>query len=117
MFHDRPVAVYASAAELIDHLLLEPDQEYAIYWSRNPGPGEDLLSAHLFFTRDGGLIAGLTIGADRFAETAATLHELAGSVGAQYGYATGEEPPPYETTAEFIARVRLETDEIKLVPD
>jgi hypothetical protein len=114
-FDDSRSAVYSSAWEVIDRLLLEPDQEYAIYWSRNPGPDEDLLSAHLFFTGDGGLIAGVTIGADRFADTAATLRELAVSVDARYGYAAGEEPPPFDTMSEFMARVRRE--EINLLPD
>jgi hypothetical protein len=115
MFADSPSAIYGSPWELIDRLLLEPDAEYALYWSRRPGPDDDVLSAHLFFTSDGGLIAGVTVGAERFTDTAATLRELALSVGARYGYSTGEEPPPFETTSEFKDRVRQE--EINLLPD
>ena len=114
MFDDPQRVTYGSAREVIDRLLLEPDLEYSIYWSRNPGPADDVLSAHLFFTGDGGLIAGVTIGAETFAETATTLRELALSVDARYGYATGEEPPPYGTTSEFKTRARQE--QIKLVP-
>jgi hypothetical protein len=113
-FCDRPSAVYRSAWELIDRLLVESEQQRSIYWSRNPRPDEALLSAHLFFTRDEGLIAGLTVWAENPARARATLYELAESVDARYGFVTAEEPPPYDTVSDFKARVCEES--INLLP-
>jgi hypothetical protein len=56
----------------------------------------------LFFTADGGVVAGLTV-ADADARRA--LAELAETVGAHDGYATFEQPPP-DTVADFPTRAR-----------
>jgi hypothetical protein len=110
-YSDRPDAVYMSPWELIDRLLAAPEQPHSLYWS-NRGPGEEL-HAMLFFTTDGGLIAGLTVQTDDPARATTTLRQLAQSVDARYGYATGEQPPP-DTTSEFEAIAR--TAEIQLLP-
>ena len=67
----------------------------------------------LFFTTDGGLIAGLTVATEDLDRASTTLRQLAQSVDARYGYATGEQPPP-DTTSEFKAIAR--TAEVQLLP-
>ena len=100
---DRPDAVYSSPWQLIDRLLAIPQQRHSIYWTnRDPG---DLRNAMLFFTTDGGLIAGLTVETDEPSRASTMLRQLAESLGARYGYAACEEPPP-DTTSEFKARAR-----------
>src|SRR5262249_21008069 len=102
-FADRPDAVYDSPSELIARLLAEPAQPHSLYW-RNPRPGH-LPHAMLFFTTDGGLIAGLAVATEDSDLAGATLRELAQSVDARYGYALGEAPPP-GTASEFKEQAR-----------
>jgi hypothetical protein len=110
-YSDRPDAVYSSPWELIDRLLAAPEQPHSLYW-RNPRPGHEL-HAMLFFTTDGGLIAGLTVATADPDRARTTLRRLAQSVDARYGYATWEEPPP-DTASGFKARARKA--EIQLLP-
>lgn len=110
-YSDRPAAVYRSPWELIDRLLAAPEQPNSLYWS-NRGPGQEL-HAMLFFTTDSGLNAGLTVETDDPNQASTTLRQLAQSVDARYGYATGEQPPP-DTASEFKAIAR--TAEIQLLP-
>lgn len=86
-YSDAPRAVYRRARDLIGALVADPGEAHAIYW-RNPGGGE-VRRAMLYFTDDGGLIAGLSVQGDG----AATLGALGKSVGAAVGYLTSEDPP------------------------
>ena len=110
-YSDRPDAVYCSPWELIDRLVAAPDQPHSLYWRNRRSAHE--LHAMLFFTTDGGLIAGLTVATADPNRAGATLRRLAQSVDAHYGYATWEQPPP-DTTSEFKTRAR--TAEIQLLP-
>lgn len=56
----------------------------------------------LFFTRDGGMIAGL---AARGVEPGMLLRELAERVGGEFGVAVFEEPPP-DTSSAFRSLCR-----------
>jgi hypothetical protein len=103
----RPDAVYGSPWQLIDRLLAEPTQPHSLYW-RNPRPGH-VLHAMLFFTTDGGLIAGLTVTTEDPGLTATTLRRLAKSVDARYGYSAWEQPPP-DSASEFEAKARRAED-------
>jgi hypothetical protein len=96
----RPVAVYASPCDVIDRLLVEHTEPYGLYWHR-PGGGADG-TAMLFFTADGGLVAGVTAGED---DARKALVELADTVGSRDGYVSVGTPPP-DTTGEFIAQAR-----------
>jgi hypothetical protein len=110
-YSDRPDAVYGSPWQLIDRLLAEPTQPHSLYW-RNPRLGH-VLHAMLFFTTDGGLIAGLTVATEDPDLAARTLRQLARSVDARYGYATWEQPAP-DTAFEFEANAR-KTDSLPRV--
>ncbi|HET8741808.1 MAG TPA: hypothetical protein VFM41_04245 [Gaiella sp.] len=102
-YSDRPDAVYGSPWQLIDQLLAQPTQPHSLYW-RNPRPGH-VLHAMLFFTTDGGLIAGLTVATEDPERAGTTLRQLARSVDGRYGYATWEQPPP-DTAFDFKANAR-----------
>lgn len=106
-----PHSLAHATCVLIDRLLAAPEQPHSLYWS-NRGPGQEL-PAMLFFTTDGGLIAGLTVETDDPNQASTTLRQLAQSVDARYGYATGEQPPP-DTASVFKAIAR--TAEIQLLP-
>lgn len=97
---DAPDAVYTSADDLIRLLVAHPALEQAIYWT-NTRDGL-VRTGMLFFTADGGLIAGLSIADEDPATGRQLLTRLAGSIGARHGYATFEQPPS-ATTAEFLA--------------
>jgi hypothetical protein len=97
-----PRHVYDSPWLLIDDLLREPHQPHALYW-RNPDDSAEVANAMLFFTTDGGLVAGLTVHDENPATLTRYLQQLAESMDAKYGYVAWEEPPP-ERSSEFIAR-------------
>lgn len=99
---DEPVRVYDSVDELIDVLLERTSEPYGIYW-RNGGEGS-VTAGMLFFTTDGGMIAGLTVEGDQ-SEAITHLDRLAKTIGGKYGYLTAEEPPP-DTAAEFVELAR-----------
>src|SRR5262249_27578188 len=112
-FADEPEAVYASPWDLINRLLAEPNQPRSFYW-RNPRPGH-VLHAMLFFTTDGGLIAGLTVDTDDPVVAGTTLRHLAESIDGRYGYAKWEQPPP-DTASEFKTEARTSKMLPRLLP-
>jgi len=112
-YSDRPDAVYDSPWPLIDQLLAEPTQHHSLYW-RNPRLGH-VLNAMLFFTTDGGLIAGLTVATEDPDLAGTTLRQLARSVDARYSYATWEQPPP-ATASEFKANALNTESSTRLLP-
>ena len=97
-YADDPDAVFESPDDAVEWLLARPHEPHGLYW-RTPR-GDGAAQAMLFFTTDGGLIAGLTVDDD--AAAADWLRRLAGSVDARYGYVAFETPPP-ETAADFRA--------------
>lgn len=92
---DTPRDVFGDAASLIRRLEEDSSEEYAIYWDRE-GSG-DPHQAMLFFTEDGGMIAGL---ASANPDSLKLLRELANAVGATYGLVVLEERPA-GTLGEF----------------
>lgn len=86
---DEPLLTFSTAADLICRLESELSESYAVYWERMDD-GEPF-QAMLFFTEDGGMIAGLS--ASR-SEPAELLLELANIVGGRYGVVVGEQRPP-----------------------
>lgn len=97
-----PREVFRDAESLLVCLERERAEYFGIYWHRpahDPGEPHD---AMLFFTHDGGMIAGL---GSAFLEPKALLKQLAAVVDARFGMAVFEEPPP-DTCAEFRERCR-----------
>lgn len=86
---DTPRHVFGDATSLIRRLEEERTEEYAIYWDKEGSGGPS--QAMLFFTRDGGMIAGL---ASSDPNSAGLLSELASAAGATYGLVMLEERPP-----------------------
>ena len=106
--------MYGSPWELVDRLLKEHTQSHSLYW-RNPRPGI-VRHAMLFFTVDSGLIAGLTVATADSERAGTMLLRLAESVGARYGYALGESPPP-SSASEFEAEAhKVEPELPRLLP-
>lgn len=101
-FSDEPEQVFDSAEALMERLQQEPGEEYGIYWDKI-GQG-DPHQAMLFYTVDGGLIAGLAVSGS-VVELRPVLQEMASIVGGRFGYATCEARPP-DTLAEFTDRAR-----------
>ncbi len=83
-----PRLILTSAEELLEWLESEVNQTYSLYW--NNLHENDPQMAMLFFTQDGGMIAGLVIHSD---ETL-WLKQVATHVGGRFGYVSFEEPPP-----------------------
>ena len=109
-YADEPEAVFATPEEAIEWLLARPDEPHALYWH---GPrGGEVANGMLFFTEDGGLIAGLSVREEGPA-LAGRLRSLADSVGAGYGYVVFEAAPP--ATAEEFRRAAAASDPPRLV--
>jgi hypothetical protein len=93
---DSPIVVFNTAAELIAHCVRHPTESHSLYWRRLGGG--DPAHTMAFFTRDGGLILGLSVTED--AER--WLGELLAATGSAFGWVGFEEPPP-DTADEFRA--------------
>lgn len=102
-YSDKPFVVYSSPTELIQKLVEVSNEPHSIYWN-NP-KSDILMNGMLFFTKDGAMIAGVTVNTDDFEEIARYLKELSKIVGGRFGYAVFEEPP-VETVKEFIDAVK-----------
>src|SRR3954454_21882292 len=96
-YAQEPEALFETPEEAIGWLLDRPEEPHALYW-RNPEEGE-VAYAMLFFTVDGGLIAGLTVQEEGPA-LADWLQRLVSTVGGTDGYVAFESPPP-DSAAEF----------------
>lgn len=88
-FSDNPSEIFADVDSLVLRLEQKTDEEHALYWTRNE-PG-DPYQAMLFFTKDGGMIAGI---ASTHPDPADLLQQLATAVDARYGVVVLEERPP-----------------------
>lgn len=106
------MAAHAQGRAKRSRLLAEPTQPQSVYW-RNPRPGH-VLHAMLFFTVDGGMIAGLTVSTGDRDLAEGTLRRLAGTIDARYGYTLWEAPPP-DTAADFEAAAR-KADPPRILP-
>ena len=73
-----------------------------------------MLHAMLFFTVDGGMIAGLTVATWEGDLAENSLRLLARTVDAQYGYTLWEQPPP-DSVTEFKAAAR-KSDRPRILP-
>ncbi|MBL8809962.1 MAG: hypothetical protein JNM43_07290 [Planctomycetaceae bacterium] len=95
-FSDAPTRVFEGAEPLIVHLLEQADYEYSIYWDcfDNVLCGQVML----FFTADGGLIAGIANFSISPTDALSTVMQVARG---EFGYVTCDSPPP-ESREEFI---------------
>jgi hypothetical protein len=100
-FSDQPAELFNGPDEVIARLEDSPREPYSLHWN-NQAEGEPY-NCMLFFTEDGGMIAGVVVRDKRASEW---LLKLASTVGGEYGYVTAEDPPP-DTTAEFIERAKV----------
>ena len=95
--------VVTSADEVLRHCDDHPHAHQRVYWES--GRGDEVEHVMLFFTGDGGLIAGLSV--DDWErprdQIAAWLARLARATGARVGYVTAEEPPVTDGQAAFRA--------------
>jgi len=97
---DKPTFHTTDEAQLIAHLVQIPKSKYGIYWDQEAVSEPSL--AMLFFTEDGGMIAGLAVPEEA---SKRYLGELAQDVRGRFGMVSFEERPP-DTTEEFIYRCR-----------
>lgn len=98
-YSNSPREVFMDSVLLIERLEQESSEGYGIYWGRLGVTVPDKAPrVMLFFTEDGGMIAGLVV--PHHVEAATLLERLASVVGATYGQTVLEEPPP-STLAEF----------------
>ena len=107
-YSDDPKYIYDDSEELIKVLERNENESYSLYW--NDSSDGEVKSAMIFFTEDGGMIAGITIPYD---DGDAWLSKLSDIVGGKYGYVSFDSPPP-ETRVEFIACCE-KSDQIRLV--
>lgn len=93
---------YTDVEALIERLLDDRNQPYSIYWNDYEG---DILNPMLFFTNDGGMIAGLTVRKQGKRPPEYYLEELTKSVDAVCGVMSWETPPPLNQV-EFMEWVK-----------
>ena len=100
---ESPLAIYQTAEDVMRRLELETEENYALYWDGDEN--QYASQGMLFFTKDGGMIAGLALTGKYYAKT---LLDIANVVGGQFGIITSENRPP-DTKAEFIDMCRKST--------
>ena len=112
-YSDTYTHLFEDAGDLIRFLESNAAETQAVYWES--GRDDEIERVMVFFTSDGGMVAGLSISDwDRPREEIARIFfALAGSVGARFGYVTAEEAPVYETQKAF--RAECERREIALI--
>lgn len=94
-FSERPERTFSDPMELIELLESRPNDAYSIYW--NVEDTSYCEQAMLFFTEDGGMIAGIGGPSKSVAET---LTLIGAEVGGDYGYVSSGSCPP-STIPEF----------------
>ena len=117
-FAQQATQVFESADELIEQLLLNPTEPYAIYWTPSPKaePDAEVKAGMMFFTEDDGLIVGLSVQSDSCYvnevagsmppdNTTTFLERLARTADGKFGYVAVEQPPA-DTKDEFICEAR-----------
>lgn len=87
-FIEEPRIVFTDPNELIRQLETESSESYSIYWNVERGVADQVM---LFFTEDGGMIAGLG-GPKIPAEVAFSAMQK--TVNGKYGYVTSGSSPP-----------------------
>lgn len=107
-YSDYPTIVFENPVDVMNRLESDLTERYSLYW------GELDIKTHtqsmLFFTNDGGMIAGV---ATYDSDLVNVLRRLSDLVGGRFGYLSFESPPPH-TCHEFIAMCRV-TDSPALV--
>lgn len=102
-YDDNASIRYKDVGELMSHLQSEPTSPYSLYWdSRTPQSDVQVEQGMLFFTEDGGMIVGLAVPENLAGQTLVNLRNV---LGAAWGMATGDEPPPLSALG-FIAACR-----------
>lgn len=96
-FSDEPECILLDANELIDLLESRRHEPYAIYWNLEGRPSGE--QAMLFFTEDGGMIAGI---GGHVESVAGAFTAISAVVNGKYGYVTDGTCPP-ATIEEFKA--------------
>lgn len=99
----HPTRVFTAADELIRFLVANDSEAQALYWQS--GRDDEVAHVMLFFTSDGGMVAGLSISDWERPrnQIARVFFRLADSVDARFGYVTAEEAPVYEKQDAFRA--------------
>lgn len=110
-FSDSPTHFYVDVERVIDHLIADPTEPYAIYW-RQLSAQSAVAHAMLFFTGDGHLIFGISVWAkgqldDAGPDIASWLQFFADQLGSREGYALFDTHPEYESKAAFLAERAL----------
>lgn len=107
-YADDPIYVFDNSEKIIEKLEQDKYESYSLYWGNTDG-GE-VNSAMIFFTKDGGMIAGITV-AD--GEEVSWFEKLSRLLGGEYGYVSFDQPPP-ERTSEFI-NFCIRTDQKRMI--
>lgn len=93
---DKPWVTYRDASQVMHRLAATPEETYGLYW-RHKGDGHPQ-QAMLFYTNDGGMIAGL---ANFACPPVKLLQDLARSVEGEYGMVTCDSRPP-DSARKFV---------------
>lgn len=99
-YGEKTDMIFSSALELIDFLIENPQESYAIYW-RNLDKS-DLSHAMCFFTNDGNIILGIST-KTKYPNTEIednVFKKMQDYLSSEEGYITYEEPAP-KNAAEF----------------
>lgn len=94
-YADIPEVLFTDTPELIRQLEFDRRESYSIYWNVVDGISDQ---AMLFFTKDGGMIAGL---GGLYLPPKEALLSLQDNVDGKFGYVTSGSCPP-GSMAEFI---------------
>ena len=105
---DNPEYVYDDSEALFKALEEHTEASYSVYWD-NEVDG-DVKNAMIFFTEDGGMVAGLAVACEAAGHWLIEVSEVVGGV---YGYVSFDSPPP-ETQEAFVFHCK-NSDQVKLI--
>ena len=105
---DEPDIIYTKDTEVMAALEKQPSESYSLYWDTTSESA--IKNAMLFYTEDGGLVAGVAV---KDSDHEKWINKLAKVVNGAYGYVSFENVPP-DTKGEFIELCNS-SDQIKMV--
>ena len=98
-YSDKPEHVFPTACDVLSYLERHASEAHALYWA-NEDPG-NVRFGLVFPTSDGQMIFGISCDSDNEKVANKLLHSMKQFFKTEFGYITGEEPPP-ETAQEFM---------------
>lgn len=97
-YASKPKIIYNNENQILHTLECKQNEPYSLYWNTNKN--NNIKNVMLFYTKDGGMIAGIAVDVENSQDW---LNTLAEEVNGNYGFISLESAPPEKkrTLLEF----------------